>query len=72
MAATKESPVTEAAADPAGRDRDPPEPGRVPRPNKVQAAANVPAPAVPHVVKPKPKPKAPEEPQEQLPWLQHP
>jgi uncharacterized protein (DUF2147 family) len=72
VAATKESPVTEAAADPAGRDRDPPEPARVPRPNKVQAAADVPAPAVPHVVKPKPKPKAPEEPQEQLPWLQHP
>jgi uncharacterized protein (DUF2147 family) len=68
VAVTKESPVTEAAADPAGRDQEPPEPARVSKPNKVQAAADLPAPAVPHVVKPKPKPKAQEEPQERLPW----
>jgi uncharacterized protein (DUF2147 family) len=68
VAAAKESPVTEAAAEPAGRGQEPSEPARVPRPNKVQAAADMPAPVVPHVAKPKPKPKAPEEPQEKLPW----
>jgi len=69
---TREPLLTEAAAESATLEQDTPEPARVPRPNKVQAAADAPAPVVPHVVKPKPKPKVAEEPQEQLPWLHHP
>jgi uncharacterized protein (DUF2147 family) len=72
VAPAKEPLLTEAAADSAALEQDPPERARVSKPNRVQAAADAPAPVAPHVVKPKPKPKAAEEPQEQLPWLQHP
>jgi uncharacterized protein (DUF2147 family) len=74
MAAPTEPLVSEAAMDPAAQEQDPPEPARVPRPKpKAQAAAQADEPAqAPRAVKPKPKPKSAEEPQEQLPWLQHP
>jgi uncharacterized protein (DUF2147 family) len=79
-AARTEPLMTEAAAEPADQEaeaadqtQDRPVPLRPAKPKPKTQAAQADAPAAPKAVTPKPKPKrVVEEPQEQLPWLQHP
>lgn len=72
-AAVKPKPkVTEAVVEAAAEEQDLPAPIHAPKPRAQAAQADLPvAEMAPRVVKPKPKPKV-QEPEEPLPWLQHP